>query len=289
MTYQSIFKPDSFEGQTVIVTGGGSGIGRCIAHELASLKAHTVLVGRNESKLSNVLTEIKEDGGDASFHICDIREEQRVSEVVSLILKEHGQIHGLVNNAGGQFPAPIVKLSRKGFEAVIQTNLTGGFLFAREVYKQSMQKTGGSIVNIIADMFNGMPGMAHSGAARAGMENFTKSAAIEWGTSAVRVNAVAPGFIASSGLDTYDEAFQKVIPGLIRTVPLSRLATEAEVAAPVVFLLSQGSAFISGATLRVDGGASLGSPMWPLQKAERKNEYQGFHRYQKPKVLEGLE
>ena len=285
MSYSSIYKEGLFAGQTHVVTGGGSGIGRCCAHELASLGAHVVLIGRKEDKLQKVKTEIIEDGGSASFFVCDIREEESVKSTVKAIKVEHGPIYGLLNNAGGQYPSPLAAINQKGFETVVRTNLVGGFLFAREVYTQSMIKTGGSIVNIIADMWGGMPGMGHSGAARAGMENFTKTAAFEWGQSGVRVNAIAPGWIISSGMDTYEGAFKAIIPKLEQAVPLSRMGTESEVSSAVAFLFSEGSAFVSGSTLRIDGAASLGNRMWPLPKAKNNTAYNGFHRAVMPDVL----
>ncbi|MCA9773572.1 MAG: SDR family NAD(P)-dependent oxidoreductase, partial [Myxococcales bacterium] len=200
MGYRSAFRPGLFEGQSIIVTGGGSGIGRCIAHELASLGAVVTLVGRRAEKLAAVEAEIREDGGAADTRVCDIRDEDAVAAMVARVLERRGRIDGLVNNAGGQFRAPIEKTSKKGWDAVVATNLTGGFLCAREVYTQWMRAHGGAIVNILLDMWQGLPGMAHSGAARAGMLNFTQTAATEWAPSAVRVNAVAPGWIASSGM-----------------------------------------------------------------------------------------
>ncbi|WP_369959098.1 SDR family oxidoreductase [Pseudomonas benzenivorans] len=287
MTYDSVFKADLFAGQCVLVTGGGSGIGRCTAHELAHLGAHVVLVGRQAGKLEKTAGEIREDGGSASFRACDIRDEESVKALVAAVVAEHGPIHHLVNNAGGQYPAPLASINQKGFETVMRTNLVGGFLVAREVFNQSMSRTGGSIVNMLADMWGGMPGMGHSGAARAGMENFTKTAAVEWGYAGVRVNAVAPGWIASSGMDTYAGAFKAVIPTLREHVPLKRIGSESEVAAAIVFLLSPGAAFISGNTLRIDGAASQGSRAFPLLKASpgQGRAYNGFHRAHLPDVL----
>lgn len=173
----------------------------------------------------------------------------------------------------------------------MRTNLVGGFLMAREVFNQSLSKTGGSIVNMLADMWGGMPGMGHSGAARAGMENFTKTAAIEWGHAGVRVNAVAPGWVASSGMDTYEGAFKAVIPTLREHVPLKRIGTESEVASAIVFLLSPGAAFISGNTIRIDGAASQGSRAFPLSKVKpgQSRSYNGFHRAYLPDVLKDQE
>ncbi len=291
MAYDSVFKAGLFAGQTIMVTGGGSGIGRCTAHELAALRAHVVLVGRKLEKLEKTAAEIREDGGNVSLQVCDIREEESVKAMVAAVLAERGSIEHLVNNAGGQYPSPLASINQKGFETVIRTNLVGGFLVAREVFNQSMSKTGGSIVNMLADMWGGMPGMGHSGAARAGMENFTKTAAVEWGHAGVRVNAVAPGWVASSGMDTYEGAFKAVIPTLREHVPLKRIGTESEVSAAIVYLLSPGAAFISGNTIRIDGGASQGSRAFPLFKAKpgQSKSYNGFHRAYLPDVLKEQE
>ncbi|MBW0146971.1 SDR family oxidoreductase [Marinobacter arenosus] len=285
MSYQSIFHPDLFKDQTFIVTGGGSGIGRCTAHELAALGARVALVGRKAEKVEKVKAEIIEDGGMATAHVCDIREEDSVKATVTAILEEHGGLNGLVNNAGGQFPSPLTGINQKGWETVVRTNLTGGFLMAREAYTQALSKTGGAIVNIVADMWGGMPGMGHSGAARAGMVNFTQTAAVEWGTSGVRVNAVAPGWIASSGMDNYPEHMKQWIRSLGDNVPIKRMGTESEVSAAICFLLSPGAAFISGDCLRIDGGASQGGRVWPLPKAKNNEPFNGFHRATTPNVL----
>ena len=286
MAYDSIFKAGLFTGQTIIVTGGGSGIGRCTAHELAALGAQVLLIGRKADKLQTVAAEIADDGGLADWVTCDIRDEEAVRQRVSELIGKHGPIHGLVNNAGGQYPAPLASINQKGFETVMRTNLVGGFLMAREVFNQSMSKQGGAIVNMLADMWGGMPGMGHSGAARSGMDNLTKTAALEWGYAGVRVNAVAPGWIASSGMDTYEGAFKAVIPTLREHVPLKRIGTESEVSAAIVFLLSPAAAFVSGSTLRIDGAASLGGRAWPLHKAQNSASYNGFHRAYLPHVLQ---
>jgi citronellol/citronellal dehydrogenase len=286
VVYQSIFRPDLFAGQAIIVTGGGSGIGRCTAHELASLGATVALVGRKPEKLASVCAEIAEDGGRASAHPCDIREEEAVKATVAGILQAHGRIDGLVNNAGGQFAAPLASISQKGWDAVVRTNLTGGFLMARECFTQWMRQHGGSIVNIVADMWQGMPTMGHSGAARAGMVNFTETAAGEWAASGVRVNAVAPGWIASSGMDHYPPEMGDSIRAMKTHVPLGRLGTESEVSAAIVFLLSQAASFVTGATLRVDGAVPNNKVGYRLPPNNNPTPaYDGFHRAVKPKVL----
>ena len=290
MRYQSVFRADLFHGQAVVVTGGGSGIGRCTAHELSALGASVALVGRNPNKLEQVAQEITQAGGSASLHVCDIREEDQVASTIAAVLQTHGRIDGLVNNAGGQFASPLMNIKARGWDAVVRTNLTGGFLMARECYTQWMQAHGGAIVNVIADMWLGMPGMGHSGAARAGMLNFTETAALEWGP--VRSNAVAPGWIASSGMDHYPADAGPMLRAMAGTVPLGRFGTESETAAGIVFLLSPAASFISGSTLRIDGArpqVRLGWPMGEPADAARQRDavkpFNGFHRAQTPKVF----
>ncbi|MFJ5700008.1 SDR family oxidoreductase [Arthrobacter sp. NPDC093139] len=288
--YKSAFRPGLFEDQTIIVTGGGSGIGRCVAHELSSLGAHVVLVGRKQEKLDSVLAEIEEDGGSASAYSGDIREEARVIEIIEAVLSENGQINGLVNNAGGQYRAALNTIKTKGFEAVMRSNVVGGFIMMREVYNRYMEKDGGAIVNVIADMWNGWPMYGHSGAARAAMWNLTETAAAEWGHAGVRVNAVAPRTIASSGLDTYDAQdnawFQR---DLRKEVPLQRWGNESEASAAITYLLSPASAFTSGSVIRVDGAAPNGARAWVEPEVARNNKpFEAFHRAVTPKILGGV-
>src|SRR5262245_10766616 len=283
-TYQSVFRNGLFAGQAGIVTGAGSGIGRCTAHELAALGARVALVGRKAEKLEAVAREIADAGGTARCYVADIREEERVQEVVRAALGDFGRLDFLVNNAGGQFAAPLEKISAKGWDAVVRTNLTGGFLMARETYAQWMKEHGGAIVNMIADMWNGMPNMGHSGAARAGMLNFTDTAALEW--APVRVNAVAPGWIASSGLDQYPPERREHIRALPQKVPLGRLGTESEISAAIVFLLSPAAAFISGSCIRIDGAVPNAKPNYTLPPRGATQAFDGFHLAAKPKVLE---
>ncbi|MEI7515750.1 MAG: SDR family oxidoreductase [Betaproteobacteria bacterium] len=294
MSYASIFAPGLFAGKVIVVTGGGSGIGRCVAHELAALGAQVALLGRKLEKLERVAFEIAQDGAahPASVHVCDIRQEEAVRSTVAAIVAQHGPIDGLVNNAGGQYMTPLEAISAKGWEAVVNTNLTGGFLMARECYTQSMAKHGGAIVNIVADMWGSMPGMGHSGAARAGMVSLTETAAAEWAGAGVRVNAVAPGYIASSGMDHYPPEAGPMLRAMAKTVPLGRFGTEAETAAGIVFLLSPAAAFISGSTLRIDGARPQVRMGWPLTVASAKAQaraaiapFDGFHRATTPQVF----
>lgn len=288
MPYVSGFRPDLFDGQTVFIPGGGGGLGRCIAHELASLGAAVVLAGRTLSKLEKVAAEIEEDGGTVlGCYAAELRSEADVVTLVSQVIDSHGPVDGLVNAAGGQFPAKLEELSLNGWNAVLHNNLTSYFLVAREIYRQCMRERGGSIVNIGADYEGGMAGMGHNGAARAGLSNFTATAASEWGRAGVRVNCVIPGFIATTGLDRYPEEDWDALAGITRRVPLARHGTAAEISAMVVFLLSEMAAYVTGADFRVDGGIHNGAGSFLFQPGEPRNirTFNGFHRDEPPGLL----
>lgn len=297
MPYQSVYRPGLFEGQVIVITGGGSGIGRCTAHELASLGATVAIVGRDEGKLAKVREEIEAEAihGKVSLHVCDIRKEEQVIAMVDSVLAAHGRIDGLVNNAGGQYRQPLKEISSKGFEAVVRLNLFGGFMVMREVYNRWMEKNGGSIVNIIADIWNGWANYGHSGAARGGMWTLSESAASEWAPAGVRVNCVAPGGIESSGFDTYEPDAQKEILKFPPTIPAQRYGNVAEMSGAIVYLLSPVASFITGSCIRVDGGAPNARNCWnpPSPRtgtpSDKSQPFGGFHLDAKPKLLtEGI-
>src|SRR5258706_4000536 len=286
MPYQSVFRPQLFKGHTIIVTGGGSGSGRCAAHALGSLGANVAILGRTAEKLAQVKAEIEEDGGVVISQVCDIRDEAMVIAAIDAVLGAYGRIDGLVNNAGGQYRAPLKTISTKGFEAVVRSNLTGGFIFMREVYTAWMEAHGGAIVNIIADIWNGWPNFAHSAAARGGMHTLTECAACEWAESGVRVNTVAPGAIMTSGLDTYEAKADEYIKPVPTKVPMQRFGTEAEVSAAITFLLSPCAAYVTGSCLRVDGGGpNTPRIWWPLKTPQRSVSFNGFHRAVRPTLF----
>lgn len=275
--YHSIFRPDLFAGKTYIITGGGTGIGRAIAHELASLGAHVALAARRADPLAHTRDEIIAAGGSASSYLCNIRDESSVMAFFDAFAADHEALDGLVNNAGGQFMSPAAAISNKGWHAVIETNLTGTFTVSREAFRRHFQARGGAIVNIVAEMWRGFPGMAHTGAARAGVVNLTRTLAVEWATFGVRVNAVAPGLIAGNGLRQYGEEVQAFIAGITHDLPAKRMGTESEVAAAVTFLLSPAAAYISGDALRVDGGSSLWRKTWDIPDHDNAPPpYEGF-------------
>ncbi len=287
MTYNSVFKPGLFRDRVMLVTGAGSGIGRCIAHELAALGARVALVGRTAGKLEAVRDELGGDSARVFTHACDLRQEEPVKAMVAAVLDWAGRIDGLVNNAGGQFPAPLRDLSLNGWNAVVANNMTATFLVSREAYRRSMEANGGAIVAISADWDPGMPGMAHASAARAGQHNFVNTASVEWAHSGVRVNCVIPGFIASSGMDRYPESAHGTLRAAAKRVPLKRHGVEAEVSSCVAFLLSDAAAYVNGAVIRVDGGLHNVSPtsFHEVPDHERSKPYNGFPLARTPKAL----
>jgi citronellol/citronellal dehydrogenase len=254
-----------FQDRVAIITGGGSGIGLATARELARLGARVSICGRTAEKLAAAKDELAAAaGGPDAIHTiqCDIREPDQVEAMVRGVLEAFGRIDILVNNAGGQFPSPAQHISPNGFLAVVKNNLVGTFHVCREVANRWMiPQKGGRIVNVIANIYRGFPGMAHTGAARAGVENLTMSLAVEWSQFGILVNAVAPGVIRSSGTDRYPP---QLLERAISQIPLKRAGTCEETAAAIAFLASPAAQYITGATLRLDGGQALWGNTWEI-------------------------
>ena len=263
--FRSIFAPGLFEGQVALVTGGGTGIGLSVTRELCHLGARVAIASRKREHLDQAAAQLRHEGFDLFSTPCDIRDPSAVSRLVDEVLAAYGKIDVLVNNAGGQFPSPAKAMSPRGWEAVIQNNLNGTFFVTLEVARKAMLPAQrGRIVNVTATVARGFPGMAHTGAARAGVENLTRSLAIEWANEGIRVNAVAPGNnIRSSGTAQYGEALLEVTR---KATPLKRLGSTEEVARVIVFLASDANDFITGSVVSVDGGQALWGDIWPIQE-----------------------
>lgn len=268
-----MFAPGLFDGQVALITGGGSGIGLATGCELARLGARLAICGRRQEKVDAAVGELGKDGVESERLLgasCDIRQPEQVTAFVEQVLARFGRIDVLVNNAGGQFPSRAEDLSPRGFEAVIRNNLLGTWNVTREVAIRAMiPAKRGRIVNITAMVARGFPGMCHTGAARAGVENLTRSLAIEWAHHGLRVNAVAPGNnIRSSGTAQYGEELLELAR---KATPVKRLGTPEEVARVIVFLASDNNDFVTGAVWGIDGGQPLWGDVWTIPDAAPSN------------------
>ena len=254
-----MYAKDLYKDKVAFVTGGRSGIGYAIAKMMLQLGAKVFISSRKEAALAKAAAELSEFG-DCQYKACDIRQTEQIQAVAAEIKEKHGRLDILVNNAGGQFPTLARTLNDKGWSAVINNNLNGTFYVTREMGNAFfIPQKEGIIVNIIADIHRGFPGMIHTGAARAGVENMTKTLALEWSEYNIRVNAIAPGTIESSGLKTYPKQVQDMFVEGMKSVPLKRYGTVEDIANAVCFMASPLASYITGITLYVDGAQHLNS------------------------------
>ena len=267
----SVFRDGLFDGQVALVTGGGSGIGRGIADLLATLGAHVVLASRKLERVEAAAAEIRAAGGKASAVTVDVREPERVQEMMATVQTAQGRIDLLVNNAAGNFYAPSESLSPNAWKSVIEIDLYGTFFCSQAVLPVMRAGGGGSIVNISMTLhYRGWPLMAHATAAKAGIDALTRTLALEWAKDRVRINAIAPGPIPTEGVrkaftppptvDGVPDVFavEKAMEAYARkSIPLQRWGQPADIANMVAFLASPAGSWITGAIMVVDGGEWL--------------------------------
>ena len=263
--HSQLFSPSLLDGQVALVTGAGSGLGRETALELARCGARVAICGRREEPLLE--TAALDPRGLIEAHVCDIREEDQVERMVDAVLARHGRIDLLVNNAGGQFLAPAESITPKGFRTVIRLNVEGTWLVTHAVATRAMIPSGrgGKVFSVTLSPHNGMPGMAHSGAARAAVENLMRTLAIEWARFDIRLLALASGqFETQTLLTKYPKA---IVDRIAHTIPLQRLGTEREWAQMVAYLASPAGDFFSGTVITMDGARDDWLGPWPPPQA----------------------
>ncbi len=263
----NIYRAGLFEGHVAIVTGGGSGIGLSTAVALGELGAKIAICGRKMEKLEKGIEVLKSKGITVLADTCDIREVEQINAFVEKVGKDLGRASVLVNNAGGQFPTTAEMVTPRGWEAVIRNNLNGTFFMTQAVAaKHMIPARRGRIVNVIANIARGFPGMIHTGAARAGVENFTKTLAIEWATHNIQVNAIAPGVIRTSGTDQYPP---ELIEAGRKKTAMKRLGSAGEVAQLIVYMACDAAHFVTGECWYIDGGAHLWGDNWTINDDDR--------------------
>lgn len=261
------FRADVLAGQVALVTGGGTGLGRTIAIAMARLGATVVICGRRAEPLAETVALIRSHGGEAHAHACSIRDPAQIATMLDAVFASLGRIDILVNNGGGQFVQPAIDLSAKGWHAVIDTNLNGTWNMMQATAQRWRDRAAeGRVVNVVLDIWRGIPGMAHSVAARAGVIYLSKTLAVEWAPLGIRINCVAPGIVETAALAQYPADVQ----AKIRTDAnvQRRPAAPLEVAEGCIYLALPSSRFVTGEVLTIDGGQQLWGDVWAVSKPD---------------------
>lgn len=258
--------PDMFAGKVAVVSGAGSGIGRAVAHWFARLGAKVVLCGRKVEKLEATAAALVRYGADVMVHPLSIRDPDAVAALFDAAWDRFGAVDILVNNAGGQFPQAAIDFAPKGWAAVIDTNLNGTW-YMMQAAARKWRDAGrpGSIVNVATVIWRGMPGVAHTCAARAGVIYGSKTVAIEWAPLNIRVNCVSPGIIATEGMAVYSDEARAEMPN---TNLMRRFGQVEDIANAVCYLAGDAGGFITGEVLTIDGGNQLWGDQWTIPKPD---------------------
>ena len=257
----TVFRPDLFAGQTVLVTGAGSGMGTAMACLFARLGANLVISGRSEEKLAATKPFLESLGARVLSQAMTIRDPDQVANLIGAAWDEFGGLDVLVNNAGGQFPQMALDYKVKGWNAVIDTNLNGTWYMMQTAARTWVKhEKPGNIVNIVADIWRGMPSIAHTCAARAGVIYASKTVAVEWAPHNIRVNCVAPGVCETSGFTQYPPEGLKTYQ---RSNPMLQIGDAHDIAEAVAYLAAPSGKFITGEVLTVDGGQQMWGDPWP--------------------------
>lgn len=261
-----MYRDGLFKDQVILVSGAGRGLGKAIAFQFARLGAKLAICGRKPEPLEVTATALRKLGADVLPMPVTIREPDQIAQLFDAAFARFGRLDHLVNNAGGQFPQAAIDFSVKGWNAVIDTNLNGTWYMmqaAAQRWRDNSQK--GSIINIVAPFWRGMPGVAHTCAARAGVVFLSKTVAIEWAPLGIRVNCLAPGIIATEGMQVYPEEARRELP---RSNLMQRFGNVADVANAVCYLAGPSGDFITGEVLAVDGGNQIWGDQWTIPRPD---------------------
>lgn len=265
-TQPTVYRDDLFAGRTVLVSGAGSGLGRAIAALFARLGANLLVCGRNEDKIARAADFFRSLGATVEHRAMTIRDPEQVAALIDDAWSAFGRMDVLVNNAGGQYPEPAIDFSVKGWNAVIDTNLNGSW-YMMQAAARRWRDAGepGSIVNVVADIWRGLPGIAHTAAARAGVIYLSKTVAVEWAPLKVRVNCVAPGCCETEGFGVYTDEGVATYP---ESNPMRRTGDAHDIAEACVYLAASSGKFITGEVVTVDGGQQMWGDPWPTGRPD---------------------
>jgi citronellol/citronellal dehydrogenase len=257
-----IFRPGLLDGTIAVVSGAGTGLGRAIAVELATLGATLIGCGRRPDPLSELVDAIRQTGGEAEAEPMDIRDADAVEGLIDGVIDRYGRLDVLVNNAGGQFMSPAEAISAKGFRTVTELNVQGTWQMTHAAANKAfIPQRSGKVISVTLSPHHGMPGMVHSGAARAAVENMMRTLSIEWARFGIRLCAVAAGQFDTEVLRT--KYPPQVAENVHRTIPLGRLGTPEEMAWMVAYLASPAGDFHSGSVITIDGARDNWFGAWP--------------------------
>jgi citronellol/citronellal dehydrogenase len=265
-TMPTVYRADLFKGKLVVVTGAGSGFGFAIATLFARLGADLAILGRSQERLARAKAYFESFGAAVYAETFNIRDHERCAAYIANVWRERGRLDALINNAGGQFPQMALDFKPKGWLAVIDNNLNGTWYMMQAAARAWADRAlPGAVVNIVADFWRGMPGIAHTAAARAGVTYLSKSVAVEWAPLAIRVNCIAPGVLETSGFAHYPQAGLETYT---QANPMRKPGDVWDVAEACVYLAAPSAKFITGEVLTVDGGQQCWGDPWPTGRPE---------------------
>jgi len=266
-TIATVYREDLFAGKVVLVSGAGSGIGKAIAFLFARLGATLAICGRKAETLEDCAQKLRAlSGGEVYAHPMTIRQPEQVDALLAAVWERFGRLDVQVNNAGGQFGSPAMDISARGWDAVIDLNLNGSWYMMQAAARRWVERgSAGNIVNIAFAIDRGLPGVAHSTAARAGVIALSRTLAIEWAEHGIRVNCIGAGSIESTGFYNYRDENIAAYHG---SNPLRRVGDVQDIAETVIYLAAPSSKFVTGEVINVDGGGTLWGELWPAGKPD---------------------